>query len=215
MAHTGYFWNYDKEAVDAVNAAGLNIASNKNIMANNGYLCVFLTHGTQTPIRANQMGAGPIFKGQHVSADKFVVDKDGNIPIVGTVDGVDISVHGADESAHHAKYTDAEVFAALGVRPKVVEIGDWNMNITDYVDITHGLTLANIRSVSAILRKDDGSMYYAVMQCTSPPAGHEASITLISPTTIRITRESGGSYDGPDYEATSYNRGWIVISHVP
>ena len=44
---------------------------------------------------------------------KFRITELGNIDIVGTVDGVDIAGHAADNAAHHAKYTDAEAVAAV------------------------------------------------------------------------------------------------------
>jgi len=189
MPHTGYFWNYDKEAVDAVNAAGLNLASNKNIMLNNGYLCAFLTHGSQTPIRSNQMGAGPIFKGQHVTVDKFLVDKDGNIPIVGTVDGVDISAF----------------------QSKVVEIGDWNMDTTAVVNVAHGLTFANIRGVSILVRKDVGNYGYPIDYGAPDPYGNYTVLTDY----IQMTRIEGAFFDSADFDETPFNRGWIVIWYVP
>ncbi len=37
----------------------------------------------------------------------------GNIIVGGTVDGVDISAHAADSSAHHARYTDSEAISAV------------------------------------------------------------------------------------------------------
>jgi len=46
---------------------------------------------------------------------KFRITELGNIDIVGTVDGVDIAAHAADNAAHHAKYTDAEAVAAVKV----------------------------------------------------------------------------------------------------
>ena len=40
--------------------------------------------------------------------DIFRIDPSGNIILVGTVDGVDVSGHAANDAAHHARYTDAE-----------------------------------------------------------------------------------------------------------
>jgi len=91
MPHVGYFWNYDKEAVAAVNAAGLNIVSGKNINTLNGQIKGRYTHVMAAPIQADQEGEGALFTGRLNTAKKFEIDKDGNISAVGTVDGVDIS----------------------------------------------------------------------------------------------------------------------------
>ena len=91
MAHRGSFWIWDKDAVAAVNAAGLNIAGGKNIIMQDGGIGGARNHPTAAPLSSNQSGTGLILRGQLLSVDKFLIDKDGNITLVGTVDGVDIS----------------------------------------------------------------------------------------------------------------------------
>lgn len=57
---------------------------------------------------------------------RLYIDGSGNLLTVGTVDGVDISAHAANASAHHTRYTDAEAQAAC--RPVFVDRGDKNVN---------------------------------------------------------------------------------------
>ncbi len=93
----------------------------------------------------------------------------------------------------------------------VVEIGDWDMDTTASVAIAHGLTLSKIRSVSALIRNDAGTVLY-------PLIGHDgaaaaAMIETIDATNINIIRAAGGDFDGADFDSTSYNRGWIKIDY--
>ena len=82
---------WDKDAVAAVEAAGLSIATGKELKTLNGCIFAIRSHATAAPLYSNQLGTGTIFRGQQDSVTRFEIDKDGNIPLVGTVDGVDIS----------------------------------------------------------------------------------------------------------------------------
>lgn len=105
---------------------------------------------------------------------------------------------------------------------KILEIGDWNMDSTAYVDIAHGLTQANIRVVQALVRSDEGSsetwrmlspysgIYYEGASVGDPGGG----ISAIGAVNIRLFRSTGGVFDSTDFNATSYNRGWITIWYV-
>ena len=41
-----------------------------------------------------------------------------------------------------------------GLKTKIVELGDWNMDTTATLAVAHGLTLADIRCVTGIVRND-------------------------------------------------------------
>lgn len=49
-----------------------------------------------------------------------------------------------------------------GLKVKVVDIGPWNMDSSDSSSVTHGLTLANIRSVNVLIRNDVGTVSYPI-----------------------------------------------------
>ncbi len=185
---------YDEEAVAAVNAAGLFIVDGKDLRVNNGLSTFRRDHPTSSPIIARQVGDGTIFTGDDAVTTKFEIDKDGNIPVVGTVDGVKISAF----------------------QSKVIEIGDWDMSATGAISVEHGLTLANIRDVSAIVRKDDGSGYYPLTPgWIVTPAEVQGYILSINPTVVNLFRTEGGSFDSANYSSIPYNRGWITIWYVP
>ncbi|MBA7539553.1 hypothetical protein ES705_31833 [subsurface metagenome] len=82
---------FDKEAVDAVNAAGLSIAPDKNLIIGNGYLQAVIENAAVSPLYCDQQLTGPLFVGRKDTVEKFKIDKDGNVTLAGMVDGVKIS----------------------------------------------------------------------------------------------------------------------------
>lgn len=98
------------------------------------------------------------------------------------------------------------------IRIKVIDIGDWNMDATASVTVAHGLTLANIRSVSGVIRNDSGSTSY----CITPQANATEAVYMssIGATVVSLGRAGAGIFDHTDFDATSYNRGWIAITYV-
>jgi len=93
----------------------------------------------------------------------------------------------------------------------VIDIGDWDMDADTTKDVAHGLTLANLRSITATIRNDDGTVYYQL-------AGHDgnllpAQVEYIDATNVRLIRKNGQQFDSADFDSTSYNRGWIHIWH--
>ena len=96
---------------------------------------------------------------------------------------------------------------------KVIEIGDWNMDTTNSVDVAHGLTLGNIRSVNAMIRDDTNSVYYNFESFTVGAADGLAQIIGSTSTYISLTRDEGGFFDSTGFDSTSFNRGWITICY--
>lgn len=95
------------------------------------------------------------------------------------------------------------------LRTKIIDIGDWNMDLDATKQVTHGLAdQTKIRTVDVIIRSDDN----VVMQpLVSPNAG---GIDDINATVINLFRESAGLFDGTFYDSTSFNRGWITIGYL-
>ena len=104
----------------------------------------------------------------------------------------------------------------VAIHRKVVEIGDWNMDSTGNVDVAHGLTLSKIRNAYGCLRNDDGTAHYGIVwgAGSSTTDRIEPRIYEINATNIRLLREGTSPFDGTDFDATSYNRGWITIDYV-
>lgn len=101
------------------------------------------------------------------------------------------------------------------LKRKVINIGDWNMDTTAVLTVAHGLTLANIRRITACIR-DDANTSVAELAFAS----QNASLTNIGggcaadATNINLYRMTSGVYDSTNYDSTSYNRGWIFIDYV-
>jgi len=95
---------------------------------------------------------------------------------------------------------------------KKIEIGDWNMDTTQFVDIAHGLTFTDIITVFALIRNDADTARPMLTEGDASGVGQGQ----ISPgtTNIRLVRLTGGSYDTTFFDSTSYNRGWIIVVYL-
>jgi hypothetical protein len=103
------------------------------------------------------------------------------------------------------------------VRTKVLNIGDWNMDANTFTTITHGVTnYQNILSVSVVIRPDSGGPATAHLLNAAESATVVVSggVGEIEATTFRIWRLTGGIFDSTNYDATSYNRGFVTITYL-
>lgn len=126
--------------------------------------------------------------------------------------------HKADAAAHHAKYTDAEARTAVsaGLKLKVIEMGDWNMDTTTTLAVAHGLTLSKIRALDGLVRSDDASTFY-------PPSRIDSSglfttgwgIESVDGTNVNLRRIDPGSFSNTSFDSTSFNRGWVLVWYDP
>jgi hypothetical protein len=104
---------------------------------------------------------------------------------------------------------------------KVVNIGDWDMDATASVDVAHGLDATKIRTIKVAIRNDDNTFVQMLdRMSTFAPGVMCGSASAVDGTNIRLIRSSAtvtGStiFDGTDYNATSYNRGYITIEYTP
>jgi len=99
------------------------------------------------------------------------------------------------------------------LKHKVIDIGDWNMDATLQASVAHGLTRANIRSVSGMVRNDADTAYFPITPGTFLTSTGEVGVYIssIDNPNIVITRSTGGPLDNANYDSTSYNRGWVTI----
>lgn len=119
------------------------------------------------------------------------------------------------------------------IKWKVINIGDWNMDTTDIITIdltTYGISDKNkVRSISVMIRSDPDASFNILAGSPYPlnQWAHVGSdfITQGSFGTIDFTgisnqlnldRLPGGSslFDNSDFDATSFNRGWVTIGYV-
>jgi hypothetical protein len=128
---------------------------------------------------------------------------DGTIEIVD-----DVTISGA-VSAGGAVSADGGVCAGIGnaiLLRKAVPIGNWNMDITESLYISPGVTVSKIINFSVIIFID------TAISCFSIDIGGRA---YILPAGIYLYRSPGGWFDNVNFAATSFNRGWIMIEYTP
>lgn len=97
---------------------------------------------------------------------------------------------------------------------KVIEIGNWNMNVQSMNSVAHGLTYDKIRSVAVTIRNDADDHRYSLDTADSS-SGVVYGGWVVDTTTIIMTRQNSGFFDSILFEATPYNRGWIIIQYAP
>ena len=99
------------------------------------------------------------------------------------------------------------------LKRKVVEIGSWDMNSVQTKVVAHGLTLANVRTVTAMVSNDAGTVFYPFMTATGTIV--EGVITSIDATNVNLAvRPAPGPFDSSTFDDTTINRGWITIEYV-
>ncbi len=115
-----------------------------------------------------------------------------------------------------ASYTSSDIGTA-SLKVKVIQIGDWNMDTTGSVSVTHSIVDGTkIRSVDAVIISDNG-LYFklenydvATGQLSGGIAGVNEDVP-ISGTSILLARKTGGFFDQTAFDSTTFNRGFITI----
>ncbi len=92
------------------------------------------------------------------------------------------------------------------IEKKIIEMGDWNMDSTASITVAHGLTLADIREVSVQMRDDAATTHYQ-WSYDNVAAGFFTT----DGTNVTLVRTAAGVFDSTNFDATSFNRGWIII----
>ncbi len=101
------------------------------------------------------------------------------------------------------------------IKTIIIEIGDWNMQGTTAVTVVHNLALSNMRAVNVLVRLDgDGDRVPLTFSTGGDPSagtiGGRFSVTTAG---VACYRFADGFFNGPAFNSTSYNRGWIVIEY--
>lgn len=99
------------------------------------------------------------------------------------------------------------------LKTKVINIGDWNMDTTGTKTVSHGLTLANIRTVSVIIRDDLATSFKPFPSPSTDLEAIDSAIFSVDATNVTLSRRDGGQFDDTPYDSTSYNRGWVTIEY--
>jgi len=96
-----------------------------------------------------------------------------------------------------------------GMAPATVLTGEWNMDTTGFLNVAHGLTLANIRAVSCHILNNAGTALYPLN--FNDMAGLEDGKWSVDATNVTMTRRAGSDFDNAVFNAATYN---IVIWSV-
>ncbi|MCH7928752.1 MAG: hypothetical protein IID03_12365 [Candidatus Dadabacteria bacterium] len=104
----------------------------------------------------------------------------------------------------------------VGLDEKIIEIGDWNMDSTASVNITHGLggtVFKNIRSVKVMIRDNADSLILPLnsYDTTADNGTVNGAVANITNTLIILSRTPSAKFDAISFNSTSFNRGFITI----
>ena len=94
-----------------------------------------------------------------------------------------------------------------------MDLGDWDLVATDDITVQPGIPVADVRSYLCIIRSDFGAQHSlpGTVAISSPII--DAWVSSYSSPNVSIYRRSGGTFDNTNFDATSYNRGWLHIEY--
>ena len=106
----------------------------------------------------------------------------------------------------------ADITAAL--HRKIVEIGDWDMDTTGTVSVAHGVTAGKIRTISVLIRLDASDTVVPLDYAGEDAADGSQGSWYATSVNVILYRKAAGQFDSTGYNATTYNRGWIIIDYT-
>jgi len=95
----------------------------------------------------------------------------------------------------------------------IFEIGDWNMPSNSTISVSFSpLSFSDILWCAITIRNDADTIRNSLSVSTAGDIG--VGVRASSSGSFSMTRHTGGVFDDADYNATSYNRGWIVVMYT-
>jgi|SRR6478609_56747 len=103
-----------------------------------------------------------------------------------------------------------------GLRRKLINIGDWNMDTTGSVSIAHGLTASKIRGAQAYIIPESGpNGILPLIFSDGDVLGSGGQLSWSAGgTTIDLSRFATGVFDSTDYDSTPFNRGYLIVEYI-
>jgi len=145
----------------------------------------------------------------HLSADCVDDTKIGDAKVKKEHINADVAGTGLTGGAGTALSVDGiEDAGGTELKVKVIEIGDWNMDSTSSVNVTHGLTITDVRNVDVVIRANNGDIY------SIRGDGADGYWRSSTASYIYLVRTASGLFDSANFNSTSYNRGWVTIWYV-
>tara|TARA_R110000868_G_scaffold5681_6_gene33623 strand:- start:19048 stop:19782 length:735 start_codon:yes stop_codon:yes gene_type:complete len=97
-----------------------------------------------------------------------------------------------------------------------VNIGDWNMVLTNWKSVLHGIAdFTKIVAVQVVIINDAGTFRYMLNSKQYPSTTMDGSVQLITSGAIQIERTTSGFFDSVDFDSVGYNRGIVTIDYLP
>jgi hypothetical protein len=96
------------------------------------------------------------------------------------------------------------------LKTKVIPVGDVNYQVDLLATVAHGLNVDQIRSVTGIFRSDTQDVYIQL-----GGSFNDSYISFINSTHIFIGFGTNQLNNSANWNATSYNRGWLTIVYEP
>lgn len=138
----------------------------------------------------------------------------------GTVFEVKPKVDGIQtRSATGSVSIECEYFSSAGnsvvnLKTKVVEIGDWDMDTTQFKTVLHGLSdHKKVRTVNVFINEDIGSLFHPLGLYVDSTGLLGGGVDYLNSTGVILRRVTGGLYDNANFNSTPFNRGWITITY--
>jgi len=157
-------------------------------------------------------------KANSVDSDQYV---DGSIDLVHMspnsvnsdqyVDGSIDAIHLSSTALDGAVKNNGNTASFTQIRTSIIIIGDWDMDSTSSLNVAHGLTGANIRTVNCTIIPDFTDFKHPLD--SSDSSGVSEGSLVWDGTNIALSRTTGGKFDNTTYDQTSFNRGWITITY--
>lgn len=104
------------------------------------------------------------------------------------------------------------LFNRTTLTDKIIDIDDWDMDADASVTVTHGLSLANIRAISSFIRNDDNDLYHELTSRVEQNS--DTGSIEVDATDVTLRRTASGFFDSTEYNATTFNRGWVIVKYV-
>lgn len=101
------------------------------------------------------------------------------------------------------------------IKTKIIQIGDWDMDSSATVTVAHGLSdHKKIRRMDAIIRDDSDVFYHPIWTVDGGYTVPAGSISNPDATNVTLSRQAANYFDSTNYNATAYNRGWVIIDYI-
>lgn len=130
------------------------------------------------------------------------------------------AISGTPTAGEVADWANSTTVRGSGMFWETEDIGDWDMDTSStssFITFT-GVDFKKVRLVTAVIRNDADTIYYAIDKETDSSGGRSVSVNQIldnsGDTRISLARADSGFFDSTNFNSTSYNRGWVTIMYV-